>query len=902
MSNVQSQFKYDLFISYSTDPDAALARELERFLESFHRLKAPKTMSLRELNVCRDGSDFSIARLGTHNTPNQDRVSALVAPYLRQSEKLLVICSRRAKASFYVDFEVRWFLEHRGPKDILLAVSEGTDPGTEPKEVFSVSVLEAELHRNVWYDFREFKGRAARNWNKVKGFDDERVRLAADLNDMSAGDVQPVWFREQARSRRRRMIVFSVVAALVLVAAAVALYQGRVARREQGLKLIADTYDLLYRDPSAAFLKAYRATTLLPGQDSQTALKAAYKVAVLHHHNRREAAQITGKGPAYLAGRWKQGDVFTEASPDGRYQLVVTERGEHGPDPPGDVYLVNNESLRTVKLQSCFDDTRRLEDVGFDQTSKLVFVSRHYQVSIYDLTGRCRGRLDMSCCTTSPVHLVEGLLAGRYVIVAETKGGLWLVDPKEPKNRIKLQREFHGDAAITVALSSDERRALVVFESGRAAVLSIGTERTPKMKDVVKTSVLFAAFYPGRDDRFVTSGEDGVISHWQFTNDEIKQTNRQHIADTPIDWVSFSDDGTAMMAVGDNQYLYVIDRGTGRVLTSVRETEGISWASARTVVFEPVRVVPERAKPLHSIPRSEHSLEGASIIQSAGRTWVVTEQPGEDQKDQEYQYLRKCALYVINGESAMTYPGMATDPREIEQYGELFWIKSPGIVVRFEGNEAVFYPSKDIQVNSVAFYDSKLYLATSRGLYVIQGTDLMRVTKDTIKVRGLYVIGTQLWVATEQGGFVIENDELRKVTEPFLNVRLIKKVGGQIWMLTGAATASAWFGHPGPAYLVDGYLSRPLPDRKVGIVDVVQACGKVWLAGSPGLYRIEGDRAVNVGAITQEVKAIHEENGKIRVETQTYNNSPYTLDGPEYEVDPNSMTIQAPEHSGKGSQ
>ncbi len=75
-------FKYDLFISYATDPDYALVRRLEGFLESFHGLKTPKSMPLRELAVCIDGSDFSLARLRARQGNDADAISLLIADYI----------------------------------------------------------------------------------------------------------------------------------------------------------------------------------------------------------------------------------------------------------------------------------------------------------------------------------------------------------------------------------------------------------------------------------------------------------------------------------------------------------------------------------------------------------------------------------------------------------------------------------------------------------------------------------------------------------------------------------------------------------------------------------------------------------------------------------------------------
>jgi hypothetical protein len=898
MAAAQENPGYDLFISYSTDPDAALARELERFLESFHHLKTPSTIALRALNICRDGSDFSLTRLRARDTTDQDAVDTLIGDYLERSQRLLVICSGRAMKSQWVDLEVRWFLEHRGAEYVFLAVGEGHDPGSQCESTFSPTILAAGLHRKPWYDFREFKGRAARAWTKVKGFDDERVRLAADLNGASAGAVQPIWFREQARTKRRRRIAASIATTLLFAATAVALYQSVVARREQGLKLISDTYELLYREPSAAFLKAFDAATLVPGEASRAALAAAYKVAVLHHYNRRETEQFSGSGSSDFAGRWKEGDVLTAASPDGHHRLVVTERGEDGANPPGDVYLINNESLRTVKLESClrYSGARRVEDAGFDETSNRVFVSRYYEVGMYELSGRCVGSVDMSCCTKSPVHLVRGLLADRLAIVAETKGGLWLVDMKDPKPReMVLQREFHGDAALAARLSSDRRRAVVVFESGRAALVTLQADGRPSMRDIIKAGVLFAAFEPGSSDRLVTSGSDGTVRSWQITSAETRETSSQDIADTAIDWLSISDDGTRMLAVGADQYLYVIDRSTARVLASVRD-ESIDWAGVRTVAFNALPTDPERKASPIVRPRSNAALRAGRTFEGAGRKWIVAEEPSK--------YYGRKVTYLVDGDDAVTYHGMAidtpaadeyigmsADTQAVEQHGDLLWLRSSlpgtdafaGPLLRLADREAFFYPNAKAWVWSLVVRDGKTYLGTSYGLWVLAGEKLTQITRGDLWVREIHPTGAQLWLATNRGGYVVENDGVMRVTEPFVDVTKIVELDGRIWMLTRAS------GSPGPVHLVDGYFSQPFPNRSVAVADVVEAAGRVWLLGTKGLYLFDGGRARAVAGVPVPINAVREANGKLVLETWT--DGLHLAAGPSYELDPASLQV-----------
>ena len=206
---------FDLFVSYSTKPDYRLVRELESFLETFHRLPTPDNIGLRPISVCVDGSDFKTPRRGRGEMTAE--VETVIDQHLALSSELLVLCSSDASHSKWVDHEVQWFLQHRGPEYIRLAVTEGVDPDARPEEVFSETLMEADLHERVWYDFRGYKARQARQWQKVRDFDDNRTRLAADLLDLRAGDVQPIWYREQKRVARRRIRATIGVALILLV-------------------------------------------------------------------------------------------------------------------------------------------------------------------------------------------------------------------------------------------------------------------------------------------------------------------------------------------------------------------------------------------------------------------------------------------------------------------------------------------------------------------------------------------------------------------------------------------------------------------------------------------------------------------------------------------------------------
>jgi hypothetical protein len=215
---VETQYDYDLFISYATSADFHLARGLESFLESFHKLPNPRGMPLKELQVCRDGSDF-------HITGEAGQTQDTINSHLACSRELLVLCSGKARASEWVNEEVLWFRRNRGASAIRVALTEGARLEHLEQEVFPPALIEAQLHKKIGYDFRGFRGRISRSWESVRLFDEERMRLAADLNGRSLGEVQPIWFSEQRRRWRRQMLTAVGVAVAMVGLAAFAWYQ-----------------------------------------------------------------------------------------------------------------------------------------------------------------------------------------------------------------------------------------------------------------------------------------------------------------------------------------------------------------------------------------------------------------------------------------------------------------------------------------------------------------------------------------------------------------------------------------------------------------------------------------------------------------------------------------------------
>lgn len=280
---------YDLFISYARNPDYQVARGLESFLESFHTLPGrEKSEPLRKLSVCRDGGDFSLGAR-TRSRPGADPASMehVIRPHLERSGKLLVLCSENSAKSPWVEAEIEWFLQSHGMEDVVLAVTEGDRPERTPQTYFPPSLVAAGRHVSGWYDLRA--ARAPRG-HPFQDFDEARVQLAADLNGRSAGELFPVWQRDQRQLERRRRIFLTwtaVAISALLVLASWQFFRAAAARDAVSVQLAESLSDRAVRlstpgpelDVVQAFHLAVRAAAVSPDGHPQTPLHVA---RVLH--------------------------------------------------------------------------------------------------------------------------------------------------------------------------------------------------------------------------------------------------------------------------------------------------------------------------------------------------------------------------------------------------------------------------------------------------------------------------------------------------------------------------------------------------------------------------------------------------------------------------------------------
>ena len=208
---------HDAFISYSRR-DRAFAALLEKALKAY---KPPKEVGAaqRYLGIFRDESDFT----GT------EYFSAIDAQ-LRQSKKLILLCSPAARGSRFVDDEVRRFIQVRGAANVIPLLLSGVPnnearPDQQADMAFPQALCDA-LQMPLATPYLDFDPR--RDKPSKGAFEGTWYTLLANLYDVSRSEIEQ---RDRNRQARQRRIAGAVATAVILLLSG-ALVVALIARNE----------------------------------------------------------------------------------------------------------------------------------------------------------------------------------------------------------------------------------------------------------------------------------------------------------------------------------------------------------------------------------------------------------------------------------------------------------------------------------------------------------------------------------------------------------------------------------------------------------------------------------------------------------------------------------------------
>jgi WD40 repeat protein len=423
---------HDAFISYSRK-DRAFAVSLQKALAGY---RPPKELPVpqRHLDVFRDEDDFTGAEYYES-----------LSIHLGDAAKLIVLCSPAARASAFVDDEIRRFVQAKGPQHIIALLVAGIPnneaaPGQEALMAFPQALCDA-LQMPLAQDYRGFDPRKQR-------IDRGRYEAAwyttlANLYDISRAEIEQR--DRKRRAQRVRLGIGAAVASVAILAGLIvtALFQGQRARENKRLEMARLLESRTRAVDSTAPGQALRVRALLAAASLRQAWTeegyAAWQGA-------------TREMPATLGSIETDSPLIRMAfSRDGRKLVALCGRRH--------VHLYTLDDLHESRKLQAFETASVL---AIDPAAEraLAYVATDESLQVADLRdGTLR-------TVTIPGSFGVAGFAPNGDILAAGPSDLWVVDAAAQTVRSRVhfaapasRVAFSHDAALALALSGDTLKA-----------------------------------------------------------------------------------------------------------------------------------------------------------------------------------------------------------------------------------------------------------------------------------------------------------------------------------------------------------------------------------------------------------------------------------------------------------
>lgn len=214
---------YDAFISYSHAKDKPVAQAFQAVAQDIGRAWWRR----RALRIFRDDSSLAA-------TPE---LWPEIQTALDGSKFLVLLASPEAAASKWVNKEVEHWLAHKGPRTLLIALTDGDLAWSEASNSFTVGpapVLPPALDKAFsnepkWVDLRQYRGGGETANKRNPDFLMRTADLAAAIHGIPKEDL----LSDELRQQRRALATAWTAAACLALLAGTAAWQAYVANQER---------------------------------------------------------------------------------------------------------------------------------------------------------------------------------------------------------------------------------------------------------------------------------------------------------------------------------------------------------------------------------------------------------------------------------------------------------------------------------------------------------------------------------------------------------------------------------------------------------------------------------------------------------------------------------------------
>ncbi|MFJ3403947.1 hypothetical protein [Promicromonospora sp. NPDC090134] len=329
---------YDAFLSYSRDSDGEFAPEFHAQLLDFD-----KRDDVPDLNIFLD-------RTGLANNPS---LWDAIELKLERSDYLILLASEGAASSKYVAKEVAWWLDHRGPETLLVALTSGKivwDQTANEIDAISTTALPAPLveridHEPKWTDLTRLRQR--RRWRHHQDLAGVLAELVAPLRgpDVSTEEILSAHIaRQSSAGMRNRLVNMALGVMLALSIGAFAFAEREADRANEAVNanaahLLGATSHVVHQDdPATAQLLAVEAVRRLRDGQTRTALFNAvtanepadpYLLRTVDVPEETGLADVAPTGTG-VVGRTETGDLVRWNPDDGAPTVLRGDRTPFG--------------------------------------------------------------------------------------------------------------------------------------------------------------------------------------------------------------------------------------------------------------------------------------------------------------------------------------------------------------------------------------------------------------------------------------------------------------------------------------------------------------------------------------------------------------------------------------------
>lgn len=555
--------RYDGFLSYSRDSDGEFAPDFHAQLLEFD-----KRDGVPDLNIFLD-------RTGLANNPS---LWDSIERKLERSDFLILFASEGAASSHYVAKEVAWWLDHREPETLLVALTSGKivwNQTANEIDTISTTALPAPLaeridHEPKWTDLTRLRQR-----RRFGRHHPDRATALAELvaplrgPDVSTEEILSAHIARQSSAGLRSRLAITALGVMLAVSVAAFGYATREASRANeavnanAAHLLGATSHVVHQDdPAMAQLLAVEAVGRLRDGQTRTALFNAvtanepadpYLLRTVDVPEETELADVAPTGTG-VVGRTDTGDLVRWNPDDGEPAVLRGDRTPFGAvtgsGHPGPLVAGSADGMVVAAVDDLGVTVGRFGPLPEGSTSRQTHLDLPGATAVAITPEGDMLLIAWHDATTGRNRIGSIKLAGRDLAVLESDDG----SQRPHEQRLAFHAKADTDLAVTsLAVGTSRTLAVADAAAGALEVRSLDTleptdERTVDLPDDAVPSPSLQDWATLRSD---AKGTTVTVHRWADGSERTADCPVPHVWSGP-EVVAIDDEATRALVATDS--------------------------------------------------------------------------------------------------------------------------------------------------------------------------------------------------------------------------------------------------------------------------------------------------------------------------------------------------------------